>query len=66
MVKGGLGSGKNIALKNYDKNALFITPFNKLSIENKKSCINSITIHKLLGLSIVENEDIKIDYVYLI
>ena len=55
LVKGGAGSGKSQSIKNYDNKALFITPFNKLSIENKKSGIESITFNKLLGIHVLEN-----------
>ena len=60
LVIGPAGTGKSKSLKNYDKNVLFITPFNKLSIENRKVEIESITFHKLNGMGVTENTKINI------
>ena len=56
LVIGCAGSGKSQSLKNYDGGSLFITPFNKLSIENRKAGIESITFHKLMGLAVCETK----------
>jgi hypothetical protein len=51
------GVGKSTSVKNYDPNCLFITPFNKLSQENKKDGIESITSNILMGKHIDEGKD---------
>jgi len=59
LVKGGAGEGKSYCIKKYDENSLFVTPFNTLSIENKKDGIESITFNNLVGQAVVETDKNK-------
>ena len=55
FVKGMLpGVGKTSACKNY-KNSLFVSPYNKLCQDLKKSGYDAITLNKLLGQGINEH-----------
>jgi hypothetical protein len=57
LVLGDCASaGKSTAVKNYDENCLFVTSFNKLSIENKKEGFESIIFNKLNGQGSNENK----------
>ena len=48
------GAGKTTSCKNYDKECLIITPFNKLSLENIKDGLKSITFN---SWSILSNQN---------
>ena len=48
------GVGKSTSVKLYDPDCLFVTPFNKLSQENKRDGIESITNNKLLGKHVID------------
>jgi len=51
LVKGVLpGVGKTTAVKNYGGKTLFVTPFNKLASEIRRSGHNVTTVNKLLGI----------------
>lgn len=51
LVKGLYpGVGKSTLCKNFDKNSLFILPYNKLCQELKKDGFNAITFSKAFGL----------------
>ena len=58
LVKGNYpGVGKTTTIKNYGKNTLFISPYNKLCQQLKKDGHDAITLNKLLCMSI--DGDIK-------
>ena len=61
IIKGTLpGVGKSTSVKNYEnEKTLFICPYNKQCQENRIEGIDSITYHKLIGKSAIENDDDK-------
>ena len=66
---GGGGFGKSYSVKKYDDEILFITPFNKLSIQINKELnekknieekkIYAITNNKLLGMHVIDDTKLK-------
>ena len=50
------GSGKTTSAKNCGYKLLFVTPFNKLSQELRKDGYESVTLHKLLGMGITDEQ----------
>jgi hypothetical protein len=61
LVKGCAGSGKTSSLKKYAKykNALFISPFNKLCQNLRKDGYEAITLNMLMGYGVNEQANTK-------
>ena len=50
------GTGKTTSAKNCGYKLLFVTPFNKLSQELRKDGYESVTLHRLLGMGITDEQ----------
>ena len=59
------GSGKSQIVKNFDKNALFVVPYNELGLELKKEGYDTCTLNKFFGIDLNNNQqenNAKFDY----
>jgi len=53
------GSGKSQTVKNYDKNTLFVVPYNELGLDLKKEGFDVCTFHSFFSLDIHDKQQNK-------
>ena len=61
LFQGPAGSGKSNGFKMLDDNVLFITPYNALCKDIRKSGKDAVTLHKLLGLKYDDDDLTKMN-----